>query len=325
MSASEPTTVAEALEALGLPPHPIPRRGVLHGAAGTLLLLPSLDREGRPTYHGVWLARGVTQWVGPRPAPSLLAESSRLDGVTADLVNLLQAAARSYLEGFESISERMDTIEGQGDAIPIADLTELHRSFRALRKYLGCLTVAVEELGGPLGNHFPRLEGILPRIEAELAHLQDYSASVGQSIRDLLALRTAGDANRLAEVTNRLALVSNQIAGYANTSNIRMLGVAYVALVLALVSVVVLIPNTAATILGMPSAAWVPGLWVDVILVVLAVVPLTLVFSRSWVRGMLTGLGSFESRTREGLSDLPEIQPADVNRPGEEQILDRPQ
>jgi hypothetical protein len=302
----------------------MPRRAILHGAAGTLLLLSTLDRDGRATYHGVWLARGVTQWVGPRPAPSLLAESSRLDGVTADLVNLLQAAARSYLEGFEALSERLDTVEMKGDAVPLADLTELHRSYRALRKYLGCLAVAIEELGGPIGNHFPRMEPIVPRLESELSHLQDYSASVGQSLRDLLALRTAGEANRLSEATNRLALVSNQIAGFANTSNIRMLGVAYVALVLALVSVVVLIPNTAATILGMPSAAWVPGLWVDVTLIVLACIPLGIVFSRPWVRGVLTGLGSFESRTREGLTDLPEIRPGDVNRPGEERILDSP-
>ena len=238
-------------------------------------------------------------------------------------MNLLQAALRSYLEGFESVSERLDSIEIRGDAVPLSELAEVHRSFRALRKDLGSLTVAVEELGGPLGTHFPRLETLLSRLESELSHLQDYASAVGQSLRDLLALRTAGEANRLSEATNRMSSVSNQIASFANTSNIRMLGVAYVALVLGLVSVVVLIPNTAATILGMPSAAWVPGLWVDLILVVLAIIPIAIVFSRTWVRGVLTGLGAFESRTREGLSDLPEIKPSDVNRPGEERILDR--
>ncbi|MGA8664589.1 MAG: hypothetical protein WB809_05950 [Thermoplasmata archaeon] len=301
----------------------MPRRAILHGASGTLLLLPTLDREGRPTHHGVWLARGVTQWVGPRPAPSLLAESARLVGATADLVNLLQGAARSYLEGLEALSERLDAIEIQGDAVPLAELTALHRKFRALRKYQGSLTVVIEELDGPLGERFPNLEGVLPRLESELSHLQDYSSAVGQSLRDLLALRTAGEANRLSVATNELSRVSNQIAGLANTSNIRMLGVAYIAFVLALVSVVVLIPNTAATILGMPSAAWVPGLWVDVILVVLAILPLAVVFSRPWVRNVLAGLGSFEARTQEGLKDLPEVRPVEVNRPGEERLLER--
>jgi len=301
----------------------MPRRAILHGATGTLLLLATLDREGRPTHHGVWLARGVTQWVGPRPAPSLLAESARLDGVTADLVNLLQGAARSYMEGFEAHSERLDKVEIHGDAVPLAELTALHRSYRALRKYQGNLAVAVEELDGPLGERFPSLEGVLPRLESELSHLQDFSAAVGQSIRDLLALRTAGEANRLSVATNELSRVSNQIAGLANTSNIRMLGVAYIAFVLALVSVVVLIPNTGATILGMPSAAWVPGVWVDGILIALAILPLALVFSRPWVRQVLAGLGSFEARTQEGLTDLPEVRPADVNQRGEERILDR--
>jgi len=101
------------------------------------------------------------------------------------------------------------------------------------------------------------------------------------------------------------------------------LGFGLVAFVLALVSVVVLIPNTGATILGMPSAAWVPGVWVDGILIALAILPLALVFSRPWVRQVLAGLGSFEARTQEGLTDLPEVRPADVNQRGEERILDR--
>jgi hypothetical protein len=100
-----------------------------------------------------------------------------------------------------------------------------------------------------------------------------------------------------------------------------MLGIAYVALILALVSAVVLIPTTAATILGMPSAGWVPGLWVDVILVVLAIVPIAVVFSRPWVKGVLRSLGSVEARTREGLRDLPEISPSDVDRPATEREL----
>jgi len=96
-----------------------------------------------------------------------------------------------------------------------------------------------------------------------------------------------------------------------------MLGVAYLAFVLALVSVVVLIPNTAATVLGMPSAGWVPGLWVDVILAVLAIVPIAVVFSRPWVLRLLRGVGAYEVRSSEGISDLPEVSPQASARPRE--------
>jgi len=246
---------------------------------------------------------------------------SRLQGATADLVNLLQTAARSYLEHLEALGERIDAVEEAWATVALSELGTLHRTHRVLRKLVGRLSLAIDELDGPLGERFPGLATVLPRLQAELTHLEEYSAALGQSIRDLLSLRNAAEANRLSEATNRLGEVSNQIAAVANTSNIRMLGIAYLALVLGLVSAVVLIPNTAATILGMPSAAWVPGLWVDVILAVLAVLPLLLVFSRPWVKAMLHGIGSVEARTREGLRDLPEISPADVDQPAAEHEL----
>jgi hypothetical protein len=314
-------TVADALRAVGHPTEKLPSRPVLHGAAGTVLLLSTFDPAGRSTAHGVWVSKEGIRWIGPRAASSLLAEGLRLSGPTAELVNLFQAAARSYIERLESLAERVDGVEAKWETVPIPELGGLHRTFRVLREAIGRFSIAVEELDGPLGERFPGLAKALPRVQAELSHLDEFSNGLGQSIRDLLALRNAAESNRLSEATNRLGSVSNQIAAVANISNIRMLGIAYVALILALVSAVVLIPNTAATILGMPSAGWVPGLWIDVILAVLAVAPFAIVFSRSWVRAMLREIGSIEARTREGLKDLPEIQPSVVDTPAAEERL----
>jgi len=149
----------------------------------------------------------------------------------------------------------------------------------------------------------------LPAVVHGLEGIQNLSGNTQQALRDLILLRNAEDANRIAEAANQLSATSNRIAALANTSNIRMLGLAYLALVLGLVSAVVLIPNTAATILGMPSAAWVPGLWVTIVVVITAAIPLVLVFSRPWVLQMLRGMKSYEFRSEEGLGDLPEIPP----------------
>jgi hypothetical protein len=317
-------TVPEALRAVGFTGPGLPSRAVLHGAGGTVILITTLDPAGRETPHGIWVTPDGVHRLGPAPPTSLLTESLRLAESTADLVNLLQAGARSYLERLEALGERVDAIEDHWSTISLEELGRLTHIHRSIRKSIGRLSVAVLELDGPFGERFRGLEKALPRIQSEFSHLEDYSAAVGQSLRDLLALRTAAEANHLSEATNRLGEVSNQIAAYANTSNIRMLGIAYVALVLALVSAVVLIPNTGATILGMPSAAWVPGFWVDVILVVLAIVPIVVVFTRPWVKGLLRGLGPIEARTREGLRDLPEVAAAEVNSPTTERELAAP-
>jgi hypothetical protein len=305
--------IPDALAAVGFSGTAPPLRPVLHGAGGTVFLLSTLDAHGAVTSAGFWAGHDRVRRLGADPPPSLLSEGLRLREPTAHLVNLLQAAARSYIERLEHIAEAVDAVEDRWQSIPLAELGRLHWTYRGIRKSLGGLSVAVQELDGPLGERFPGLEKALPRVQAEVAHLEEFSAGIGQTIRDLLALRNAAESNRLSNATNRLGEVSNQIAAVANTSNIRMLGIAYVALVIALVSVVVLVPNTGATILGMPSAAWVPGWWVDAILLVLAVVPLAVVFTRPWVRGMLGGLTSIEARTREGLRDLPEIAPADAD------------
>jgi hypothetical protein len=238
---------------------------------------------------------------------SLLAETSHLTGASARLVDLLQAAARSYVELLEGVANRFDELEARAEPPSLGELVALQQAIARIRPHIVRLTVLLAELEGPFGTSFPGVAGSLPTVRGEASQLEALSTGLAQGVRDLVAIRNAVEANRLAEAANRLGQVSNRIASLANTSNLRMLGVAYLALFLALVSVIVLFPNTGATILGMPSAAWVPGLWVDLILLVLAVVPLVLIFSRPWVRRMLSGLVSYESRSAEGLADLPEL------------------
>jgi hypothetical protein len=243
----------------------------------------------------------------------LLTQDAKLAPPTTALLDLLQAAYRSYVDWLEVLGGQLDTLEGQPDPAPLNELGALLHAIAGVRKHIERLTVLETDIGGPLGASFPGLAPQIPAIRSEVMHLDGLSNGIAQGVRDLVAIRNAVEANRLAESANRLGEVSNRIAALANTSNLRMLGVAYVALILALISAVVLIPNTAATILGVPGAAWVPGPWIVVILVILAVVPLAIVFSRPWVIRALRALAASEVRTGEGLADLPEVPAQDVN------------
>jgi hypothetical protein len=310
---AEVSTLAEALTAIGHPGLSSSRRPVLRTRDATLLTLATLDSDGNPVWHGIWVDAEGIRPLGPAVPPSLLLEGAKASPATVALVDLAQAAYRSYVERLESLGGRLDTLEGQPDPAPLSELGALLHALAGTRKQVVRLEVLVTELDGALGTKFPGLEGYLPPLRAEVSHLDELSSGLAQGVRDLVAIRNAVEANQLSAVANRLGEVSNRVAALANTSNLRMLGVAYIALVLALVSVVVLIPNTAATILGVPTAAWVPGYWVSTILIVLAVVPIVVVFSRPWVRNTLRGLASFEHRTAEGLSDLPEVPAQDVS------------
>jgi hypothetical protein len=64
----------------------------------------------------------------------------------------------------------------------------------------------------------------------------------------------------------------------------------------------------------MPSAAWIPGWWVVVVLTVLAVVPIWAIFSRRFVRRILVDLEDAERRAQEGVVDLPEVSDAEAVR-----------
>jgi hypothetical protein len=298
--------------AIGHPGLASSRRPVLRNKDATLITLATLDRNGSPTWHALRIEKGGVRTIGPAPPHSLLIEGTALDPGTKNLVDLLQAAYRSYIDWLEALGGRLDVLESRPDPAPLSEMSALLHALAGVHKHITRLAILVADLDGPLGTHFPSLEPQMGSVRGEVSHLEGLSAGISQGVRDLVAIRNAIESNRLAEAANRIGDVSNRIATLANTSNLRMLGVAYIALVLALVSVVVLIPNTGATILGTPSAAWVPGVWVDVILVALAIVPLVLVFSRPWVRKTLRGLASYEIRSAEGLSDLPEVPPQDV-------------
>jgi hypothetical protein len=295
------------------------RRPVLRTRDASLITLATLDRNGTPTWHALRIDQSGVHPVGPEPPRSLLTEGAKLAPATASLVDLLQAAYRSYVEWLEALGGRLDVLEGQPDPAPLPELGALLHALAGAHKHIVRYAVLVTDLDGPIGSNFPGLEAELVTIRGEVTFLQELSNGISQGVRDLVAIRNAVESNHLAEAANRIGDVSNRIAALANTSNLRMLGVAYIALVLALVSVVVLIPNTAATILGMPSAAWVPGLWVDLVLIALAIVPLVVVFSRPWVLQTLRGLPSYETRSSEGLSDLPEVPAQDIM--GKESLL----
>jgi hypothetical protein len=242
---------------------------------------------------------------------------------TGLLVDLVTASSVSLLEHLETIGVRLDVLEAKAEPPSLPELSAVQRELLVVRKHLFRLELLLAELDGPLAAGFPNVASALPGLSAAFARSAQLAGGLQQSARDLLALRSAAESNHLAETANALGKTSNEIAALANTSNLRMLGVAYVALALALVSAVVLIPNTGATILGMPSASWVPGLWVDVALVVLAVVPAVYVFSRRWVRRLLSGWDEFQARSAEGLADLPEITPQQAGRPSEAERLIR--
>ncbi len=317
------SSIPEALRAVGAAGTEPGRRSVLRGSAGTLVTLATLADDGAATWHALWIDPAGVRPLGVAPPASLLSSSLGLTGPTASAVDLVQSASRSYVERLESLGTRVDQLEARADAPPIPELAAVQRELALARKHVVRLAVVAAELEGPLGLGFPGLDRALPTIRSEVAHLEELSNGLAQAVRDLIGIRNAVESNRLANSANELGRVSNRIAALANTSNLRMLGVAYLAFVLALVSAVVLIPNTAATILGMPSAGWVPGLWVDVILVVLALVPIAVVFSRPWVRRLLHGVHAYEGRTEEGLSDLPELPPQDVNRRADAERLIR--
>lgn len=310
---SEISTLAEASSAVGQPNLDASRRPVLRSASSTLVSLATLDPKGAATWHGIWIDTKGIRPLGPELQRSLTTEGSTAPAATIALVDLVQAAYRSYIERLEDLAGRLDAVEEKPDPAPLPLLGSMLRSLARVRREVVRLETLVAELDGALGSKFPGLATFLPSIRGEVAHLDELSTGLAQVVRDLVAIRNSVEANELAAAANRLGEVSNRIAALANTSNLRMLGVAYIALVLALISVVVLIPNTGATILGMPSAGWVPGLWVDLILIVLAVVPIVVVFSRPWVWKTFRGLPAFEGRTQEGLSDLPEVQARDVD------------
>lgn len=310
-----------ALRALGRTSADITRHPILHGNGQTLVALLRPGSGEGLSFNAVWITPDQVRFLGDPPATNAFSQGHHLAGPSAELFDRLVDSTRLYLERIEEIDTQLSDAEQKGRGVPLKEIWTLKRRSSALRAQLGRTHVALAELAGPFADRFPGLIGALPSLQAELDRVQQLCAGVQQALSDLILLRNAEESNRIAESANRLSATSNRIAALANISNIRMLGLTYLALFLGLVSAIVLFPNTAATILGMPSAAWVPGPWVDVAIVVTAAVPLFLVLRLRWIRTMLGGLPSYEGRVTEGLTDLPEVSPEVAADPGASQRL----
>ena len=303
-----------ALQAVGRPEAEVHRHPVLHGNGQTLVTFARPGATGAVSWIGVWLTPTEVRFLGEPATSSEASHAHGLAGPAAELFDQIVDVARQFVGRIEELDERLSEAQQRGREVPLSEVWRLQRKAALLRAQLGRTLVAAAELGGPFGDRFPGLAAAFPSLEGELTRVQQLCANVQQSLSDLILLRNAEESNRIALAANDLAATSNRIAALANVSNIRMLGLTYIALILGLVSAVVLFPNTAATILGMPSAAWVPGVWVDVALVVVAAVPLVLVLRPGWVRRLLAGLPTYETRASEGVADLPEL-PAEPSPP----------
>jgi hypothetical protein len=305
-------SLTEALTALGKPANVAPKHPVIHGTAGTLLSFGLPNENGTVRFIGLWITPKEIQFLDPAPRVTPAAGAHGLTGVSAQLFELFLSAARSYLERIEEIDERLAEQQEKGRAVALNEVWSLQRQLAEVRAHLGRALVGVAECSGRYGDRFPGFPEAASTPTGELVRVRELASSVQDGLSNLILLRNAEESNRIAEAANRLSTTSNRIAALANTSNIRMLGLTYIALVLGLVSAAVLIPNTGATILGMPSAAWVPGGWVDVILIVLAIVPLVLIFTRRFVLEILRDVTDSERRAQEGIRDLPEISAAEA-------------
>lgn len=156
-------TLAEALTAIGHPGLSSSRRPVLRTADATLLTLATLDREGAPVWHGIWIDAKSVRPLGQDIPPSLLVEGSRAPPATIALVGLLQAAYRSYVEWLEVLGGRLDALEGKPDPAPLPELGALLHALAGARKQIVRMEILVAELDGALGEKFQGLEAYFPR------------------------------------------------------------------------------------------------------------------------------------------------------------------
>jgi len=314
--------VADALRRLGEPSAAHLLRPVQYRSSGTLISIAEVETDGGLTWRGALIGPGGIEWLGPPIEPAPAGPGAPGSADTDRLVRTVTRAAHNYLARLAEIDEAINARESEGGTPTLAELGRYRRLISKVRAQVGRITLLVEELDGPLGPSFPGLPESMPTLRATVLGLPGIASHFEESLRDLLLLRDSHESNRLAAAANELSAASNRIAAIANTSNLRMLGLAYVALVIALIGAVIVIPNTAATILGMPSAGWVPGGWVDLILVVTAAVPLLFVLSRPWIRSVLAARPQFEKASAEGMADLPEVTVADADA-GRQRLIRR--
>ncbi len=297
-------------------PGPVPRKPVLRIRDGVLVTVPvPAERGAGYEYGGAFISPTGAEYVG-RPAPAHgLSTLHQLSGVDAQLADLFVEATDRYLDRAEELDGELAALGTQGPKVPLGEVWKLERRAAALREAEGRTLVAIHEMDRLPAGAPVHLSALVPLFESELERVAERTRSVQQGLIDLILLWNTEHSNELAGTANELGRLSNRIAELQNISNLRMLGITYVVLLLALVAAVITIPNTGATILGMPSAAWVPGTWVDIILVLLAVIPLAVVFSRGWILRFLREFGRYEARAAEGIEDIPE-HIAGVEAPG---------
>ncbi|MGI0140480.1 MAG: hypothetical protein ACREBT_04965 [Thermoplasmata archaeon] len=299
-------SVAEALAATGhAGPEPPFRPVVLAGSSGYFVPIAVFTDEARIDWRGMWIDAHGVGFLGT-VSPEAVVPHPPLSPATSGLLNLLSASAVSILERVAELDAALAEVPIGDLRLPPLSIENLHRRALLLRRHVGRLTAIVAELSGPLATPFPDLALVHEEMARQVDRLHAFTQSVEATLRDIVMIRSAAESNRISAIANHLGETSNRIGSLANNSNIRMLGIAYLALVVALVGAALLVPETVSTILSMPSATWVSGYWVVFVLTLSTVVPIVLIFTRPWLVRILRGLGSYEARSQEGLTDLPE-------------------
>ncbi|MDE1837836.1 MAG: hypothetical protein KGJ23_14630 [Euryarchaeota archaeon] len=222
---------------------------------------------------------------------------------------------RTSLERIEDVERGLAELEQDALHAPPLKVLELKQKLADVREELGRAITAVADLAE--GGLLPVLGGsekALHSVEQELLRLRDLTQATQSALTDIFMIRQTEQANQLQVVANRMSAVSNRIAELANISNIRMLGLSYVMLILAVMTSVIVFPNTAATILGMPSAANVPGWLVAYVLIFSTIIPMYYFFRQRWIRDLFRGMKGYEARVEEGFGRLTEnIEGVDID------------
>ena len=218
--------------------------------------------------------------------------------------------SRNALERIEDVDRGLAELEKDPLHAPPLKVMELKRKVASVREELGRGITALADLSERRLLPVPEVAvGPFRSLEQELLRLREMTSSTQLSLSDLFLIRQTELANQLQTMANRMTAVSNRIAQLANISNIRMLGLSYVTLILSVVATVILFPNTAATILGMPSAANIDPMIVWMVLIGSATAPIAWFVSQKWIRDLFKGMVRYEARVEEGMTDLPERLP----------------
>lgn len=305
-----PKNLKEAYLSLGLNPDRRPGHVVNRRHGQVLLHLGLIDRSFVVEPIALWSDGTSVQVVDSRgefhPEVTPSAEL-HIYGGAAVVLDMMAQISRMALERIEDVDRGLAELEQDPLHAPLLRVLELKRKVAIVREELGRAITGLSDLvegrvltftGGPPSS--------FQTMEQELLRLRDLTQATQSGLTDIFMIRQTDQANQLQMVANRMAAVSNRIAELSNISNIRMLGLSYVTLILAVVATVVLFPNTAATILGMPSASNVPTIVVWMVLVGTAVAPIAWFASQGWIRELFSGMRRYEARVTEGLADLPE-------------------